>query len=524
MRFVTRFASMVAIALIIGAVLGVRSARAATSTWTGVGSNTNFSTAENWDIAPALDGSDELVFPTSATGSHSPNNDLTNKSFVSVTFSGDTTGTNYVLSGNSFTLTGGITSNGSAVNKITAPIVFTGDQTITVGVWSDLNLSSIVSGGGNLTKAGTGYLELEGVNIFTGNLTIGAGVVYVRDKSGLGTDAGGTIVEDGAALSIVLAEEDKNVTITEPFTLNGLSSNDLAQLSIVAVCGYEYCTDSDIALSGTITLGADTAINSDGIVRVTGAITGSHNIDVLPGDYITLIISSSANGSLTPNGTYTASPTSTTYDQDLPSTFISIRNYQTGILVNGNYGGISVGANGILKGSGSAVGSIYIDTGGVIAPGTSPGCISTGGNLDINGEYQAELAGTTPCTGYDQLSLSGTGVVNVDGGTLTVTLLDNYVPKQGDTFTIIDNKTANAVEGTFSNLAEGATFQVGNVVFRISYVGGDGNDVTITAITVPALPQAGFAKLINIFALKLAMGLATIVLVIIGAVRFSRRT
>lgn len=506
MKFALRTAVVSAVVLMVAIVLGANSAHAATSTWTGEGSDTNFSTGANWDVAPTLDGSDELVFPTAATGSHLPNNDLTDETFVSVTFSGNYSVENYVLSGNSFTLTGGITSNGTASNRISAPIVFTGDQIITVGSGNGLNLQGILSGSGNLTKVGTGYLDLNGVNTFTGSLTVSTGGVYVYDKSGLGTDAGGTIVEDGASLSIYVAEGDKNGTITETFTLNGLNSNDLAQLSIGAICGYDNCTDSDITLSGAITLGADTAITSTGTVRVTGTITGNHNIDVLPGDYITLIINSSANGSLTSNGTYTASPTSTTYDEDLPSTYITLRNYQTGILVNGNYAGISVGMNGILKGSGTAVNSVFISTGGVIAPGASPGCISAGTNLYISGEYQAELAGTTACTGYDQLSASGT-VVDVTGGTLTVTLLDNYVPKQGDTFTIIDNKGANPVDGTFTDLAEGATFQVGSVVFRISYIGGDGNDVTVTAVTVPALPKTGFAKLTDVFGLKLPSGL-----------------
>ena len=45
-----------------------------------------------------------------------------------------------------------------------------------------------------------------------------------------------------------------------------------------------------------------------------------------------------------------------------------------------------------------------------------------------------------------------------------------------------------AVSGTFSGLAEGATINLSGVVFTISYVGGDGNDVVLTVMAVPAVP------------------------------------
>lgn len=81
------------------------------------------------------------------------------------------------------------------------------------------------------------------------------------------------------------------------------------------------------------------------------------------------------------------------------------------------------------------------------------------------------------------------------------------VVKKGDTFTIIDNKDTNPVYsgsfyddpnttppggGTFKDLPEGAEVTVGGVTFKISYVGGDGNDVVLTALndsTVPKTPK-----------------------------------
>jgi hypothetical protein len=55
---------------------------------------------------------------------------------------------------------------------------------------------------------------------------------------------------------------------------------------------------------------------------------------------------------------------------------------------------------------------------------------------------------------------------------------------EGTTFRIIDNDDTDAVVGTFNGLAEGATVRSlgGSQLFRVSYVGGTGNDVTLTAL------------------------------------------
>ncbi len=92
--------------------------------------------------------------------------------------------------------------------------------------------------------------------------------------------------------------------------------------------------------------------------------------------------------------------------------------------------------------------------------------------------FEAELGGTKPGTGgYDQISVNGKVVLG--GATLEVSLLDTFVPKAGNTFTIIDNDGVDAVVGTFAGLSEGATFAVGGATFSITYVGGDGNDVVL---------------------------------------------
>src|SRR5262249_42892184 len=88
--------------------------------------------------------------------------------------------------------------------------------------------------------------------------------------------------------------------------------------------------------------------------------------------------------------------------------------------------------------------------------------------------FVVELNGPTPGSGHDQIRLSA-GVVSL-GGSLSVQL--GFEPA-GQLFTIIDNTDASAVAGTFSGLPEGAFVVAGGEVFRISYQGGDGNDVVL---------------------------------------------
>jgi hypothetical protein len=67
------------------------------------------------------------------------------------------------------------------------------------------------------------------------------------------------------------------------------------------------------------------------------------------------------------------------------------------------------------------------------------------------------------------------------GGVLNIALYYGFTPSSGQTFKIIDITTSNT--GEFDGLAEGALVQVfGNIGLYISYIGGDGNDVVLSAV------------------------------------------
>lgn len=54
--------------------------------------------------------------------------------------------------------------------------------------------------------------------------------------------------------------------------------------------------------------------------------------------------------------------------------------------------------------------------------------------------------------------------------------------RQGTNFTVISNTAGTPIGGTFVNLADGSTLTVGQNTLRVSYSGGDGNDLVPTVV------------------------------------------
>lgn len=141
--------------------------------------------------------------------------------------------------------------------------------------------------------------------------------------------------------------------------------------------------------------------------------------------------------------------------------------------------------NGTLGGIGTVIGDVSVISGGAIAPGASPGLLTASSTtLAAGAKFEVELNGLTPGVDHDQLVVNGD--LTLTGAILTGSL--GFSPTVGQAFTIIDNTGINPVVGTFAGIAEGGTVAIGSKVFQVSYVGGDGNDVTLT--TTAAAPPA----------------------------------
>lgn len=449
--------------LLFGAVFMFQTAGASaaeTCTWDGGDTvNDNFSDTDNWDAAcgGVPDDTDLLVFNnTGATANIAAVNDISSLTIDDLSFTGNTTYSFTISGTQSITVSGGNISNTSTgAATISAPIVV-GAATNFNSTQEDLVISGIVSGTAAIDKTGADTLVLSGTNTFTGAVTVSAGELKVTNVSGLGTTAGATSVSADASLTI--AQTSNGTVLDETITLAGDGVTGGYTLKIVDNGDYtgDFTISSDITLSdATVKIASDFPVVLSGVLSGTGGFTYDD-------------VSTEQTGSLTLTGTNTY--TGTTSVNDI-------------FVANGTIGPVTVASGGTLKGIGT-VGVLTVSAGGTVAPGESPGCLSSG-NTVISGNFDVEIGGTTACTGYDQLQVTGT--VNVTGATLNTSLFDDFVPEVDNTFTIILNDAADAVTGTFAGLAEGATFEVGRVTFSISYVGGDGNDVVLTVEEVTAV-------------------------------------
>lgn len=204
---------------------------------------------------------------------------------------------------------------------------------------------------------------------------------------------------------------------------------------------------------------------------------------------------------VTPSSSISGGHTTTTIEEgESSSTFSdpSYGNYTVDddetLIVNGSLDSVTVSSGGTLKGSGEVTGDVTVQSGGTIAPGQSPGCMSAGDlTLSSGSIFEAEIGGATACSQYDRINV--TGLVNVTGATLSLTILNAYQAANGSSFTLVSNDGSDSVIGTFSGLSEGAQVQAGGQTFTISYRGGSGNDIVLSVGTasggLPGLPNTG---------------------------------
>ncbi len=139
---------------------------------------------------------------------------------------------------------------------------------------------------------------------------------------------------------------------------------------------------------------------------------------------------------------------------------------------------------GTLSGNGSA-GNIINDSGSVF-PKNSPfiPTVLTSKNLFLNNFSSfmftySNVGGSTPP--FSRINVTGT--VTVGSAILISNFNNQNTPIFNVPSIIIDNDGTDPVVGTFFGLSEGAVFSLFDVSYRISYVGGTGNDITITALS-----------------------------------------
>ncbi len=421
-------------------------------------------------LKPIGNGSDVTV----STGT------LTLEDYLSLDLSRLTVSAGSTLDVNSGVTTDALFGAGNIVLNASA-------QALIVHGTTPSTFSGVISGAGGVRVQYDATLTLTGANTYTGTTSMTAGgTLSIAGDANLGTgtiyfaEGGGTLLVTGTtiidnAISFVLGNGTVSAGAGVDVTLSGAITDNAGSRAFTKT------GTGTVTLSGANTFRGGTTV-SEGTLTLSGgnALSNTGTVNVAAGATLDLNGTTETIGSLTGSGTVTVGAGSISFSNPAANSF------------NGTLSGtgtFSVASGVTLKGTGTYNTPVTVLSGGTIAPGNSPGTISTG-NLTLSSGSTAsmEIDGTVAGTGYDQIAVTGT--VTINGATLSTVF--GYTSTTGTSYTLIDNDGADAVTGTFSGLAEGATLTAGVRTYKISYAGGDGNDVTLTDVTpVPATPGNG---------------------------------
>ena len=459
-----------------------------------------------------------------------------------------------------------ITAGGATTSTISTILALTGNNnSITVGAGSALNITSILKNGifdgsaaGGIIKAGAGTLTLSGANSYTGTTTISGGTLEI---GGTGTLGGGSYAGDISNNGALLYSSSANQTLSGfitgsgSITMSGSGTLTLTQTfndfpthyfngaitvnSGTLIAPNEYWTLNPTSITvnggilnmqtrpselgylalnggtvtsngventsfGNIILYTDTTVHAGGAAVSTISVNqvklrGTNGFAVGAGSTLNVTsevgeyggagsLSKTGAGTLTLSGASTYTGTTAVTEGKL----VVNGNISTSILTT-----VSSGAT--LGGSGT-VGALTINSGAFVTPGNSPGILTVNGNYIQAGTYSAEITGNTAGVGgYDQIAVTGT--VNIAGGSL-VALFSSGSYALGDKLFILLNDDSDAITGTYSGYAQGATVATyGGFDWQISYL-ADSTGNTFTGgndIALMAVPEPNIAALIGGF-------------------------
>ncbi|HRG58920.1 MAG TPA: hypothetical protein PK323_08160 [Bacteroidia bacterium] len=388
-----------------------------------------------------------------------------------------------------------ITSNGGNVTVTgNMPASFSGG-----------NASALfITNGGNISAGGNGVVTVNGNNYDNGS---GSGMTGVRIQNATVTSAGGNIIVNGNCVGAmgsgvmlinggqITSGSAANIYITgisPGFTANGFG-----------VYLYDFgVNNTKITSAGDIVIDAQTTLSfpsfqmtaSPGIINTssTGTLTiKSNSSDIY------------SNISMAAGGTVNLIQNTNNNPINLGATdalnLLGLQEFESDLVntSNLNYGNANTGAMSISAAITRNAATNITLTSSALTPDFNGTDINTAGGaviLPSTTNLVIDIDGTTANTQYKQFAIDG--LVNINNASLLYTG-SSYVPSGGEIFTIITNDGTDAVVGNFNGLPEGTTinnFLGSTKSARISYVGGTGNDVTITVCTVPTLSIASYTN------------------------------
>ncbi|MHA3771845.1 beta strand repeat-containing protein [Verrucomicrobiota bacterium sgz303538] len=440
------------------------------------------------------------------------NNDIVAGTAVTVGFSNDS-GNNAVTSSLVF---------GSGVNNVMT-------KTFTVGGNKSVGTATVAPGGTvNLNGFGTNTLDLlVGAYGSTGVVTTaqstfdmtGGTLNASLNRLAVGEKTGGSA---GGVFGTLTIGSGNHQIVANSVTIGNVNGNNAAGTAAtngtVNFGGGDFVVNNDVSIglwanntvgtptsAGTLNLtggkftvggnittsnsaSATSTVNLDGgTLDLTGGTINVDNFNVKGGTLQNVAQIQNGDGTTAAPLTKTTAATLTIAGQN---TYTGDTNVNAGaVMVTGAISGaVNVASGATLGGSGSIGGAVAIANGATLAPDTlgTGNLTFSGGTLDI---------GITNATSYEKVNVTGSVSLNAP---VVLSLAVSSSFAEGTQFTIINNDGGDAIslfDGSarlvYNSVAlnQGAVFNVsgdfGTQAFQISYTGGTGNDVVITAVPEP---------------------------------------
>lgn len=507
-----------------------------TRVWDGGGATSNWSEGANWvgDVAPQQ--GDSLEFPSSAAQLTAFNDFPNESTFDQIRFTGS--GPNSQINGNNIRLHGGALVSGTEVPpfimdqlliQVTCltnqSIAKTGTRRLLCSNWKTngktltltnqlLELPALTSnpgiqisagGSGNVVVNGTGSVMINaGAPTHTGKLDIQSGIVVAGNPT---NPRAGQISIGGHGQPARLITFGSN--LVNPLCPADIREGGTWELSSFAPFFDPQFQEIDNVLlsGGSLIAGANTRFvirssltaaplmtsSIQGVIQSGHPTGGSVSLDIQTGAVLNIAEAGASMGEV--SGSFFTKLGSGSLSIDA---LVTAPRFDIGsgfAFFNGDASASAVNlTGGFLAGVGS-VSTVTNVTTGFISPGHNSTGILTTGNLALNGSaaLDVQIGSATPGSGHDQLNVHGT--VTLGGATLFAAITSGYVAAAGEKIVLINNDGTDGVVGTFNARAEGETITIASQDFIISYAGGDGNDVVLTAEGPPVPPVLAISSL-----------------------------
>lgn len=372
-------------------------------------------------------------------------------------------------------------------------VIGTGGGTVTLN--GDIAVNASAFGGGASDNAIVGNLALgtvgRSVTLAAGsNITLAASMGGVVPLAWVGSGTA-TLGADNRAGYSGTVQLNSGITLT--LGHHGALGAGMVQLNGGILRPFGGMTGAN-AIANAVSVGGNISIEPLGTVEFSGpwSFAGPAAKTVSSPGATTIL-----SGALTGSGSGAALTLEGQIELRGTNSFTSVETSGANVFVTGsttlangfNLTGGQLGGTGQVIGDVSATGSASSINPGVpltdffAALGT--GNLSLGDAATLFIELSSNAAGN-----FDQLVVTGTVSLSL-APVLEVNDAGGPFP-DGTAFTIVDNDGADPVGGTFAGLAEGAivTGIYHSQEFTLSYTGGDGNDIVLTAQPVIITPPA----------------------------------